>query len=465
MATKKPNPKSVRAANTKKSSSFSINPVVAIALLVITFIVTRYWAAGAGLKWHSYIFGKGDLLYGDVATYDYWGFNMLQGIFPFSSGISQNELWTNDAWQYPALAALVFMLGYKIHAGLVGFVQLAVLADFALLALLIWAGRERKDQNGNVLSSANFIPAAIWVSTPIFVGPLLLGRFDVFPTLAIVAALLATTSARRFGIWTSVGALLKVWPVLAFLAISRKQFKEAFLWFAGATVLISAALYLWWPQSISVFLKGQTRRGLQIESIGALPYMMFGQENNTKAIEFKYGAWQVTGANTEIVSLLMTLIFIALIGIIAWWRVQGRLEAISRFDIALLVVLISMVTSRVLSPQYSVWVFGLLAVAAFTPQRRFWLIAGLLATSVLFGQILFPGKYSDFQLLLTEGVMIQTVRVVCLLAATILCWKNVTDRLIPASKSDSDDTQTASVASAPESAAKRQVSFNAKGKK
>ena len=438
MATKKPKPQAVRAnvaktqAAKKQNSSIVIHPAVVITLIVIAWIATRYWAAAAGLKWISY--PHGDQLYGDVATYDFWGFNMLKHVFPFSSGIPANEQWTNDAWQYPALAAWVFMLGYKLHAGLIGFIQLALIADFSILGLLVWAGRERRDEYGKQLSPANYIPALIWLSAPIFIGPLLLGRFDVFPTLAIVAALLAVNSSRRFGIWIAIGTLLKAWPALGLLAISRRGFKEAFIWFLGISVVLSAVLYVWWPKSLSAFISGQGHRGLQIESIAALPYMMFGQADNTKAIAFQFGAWQVTGAGTATVSLILTVIFIALLAVIAMWRWQGRLESVSRFDVALLVVLISLVTSRVLSPQYSVWVFGLLAVAAFTPQRRFWLIAGLLATSVLFGQILYPGKYSDFQLLHTNGVMIQTVRVVCLLVATGLCWKNVTDRLEPAIK-------------------------------
>jgi len=54
----------------------------------------------------------------------------------------------------------------------------------------------------------------------------------------------------------------------------------------------------------------------------------------------------------------------------------------------------------------------------------------LLSTSVAFGQYLYPGNYSDFQLLHTSGVLIQSVRIICLLAATALCWVNVQNRLV-----------------------------------
>jgi len=405
-----------------------VDPVVAIALIVIAFIATRYWAVGAGLKWLSY--PHGDQLFSDVTLYDFWGNNISHGVFPNGPGIPQDQLWTNDAWQYPALAAWIFVLGQKINGALIGFIQLVLVADAALLGLLLWAGRARRDQHGRVLTPAKFLPAIIWLVTPLFVGPLLVGRFDVFPTLAIVAALLAVSSSRRFGIWIAIGFLLKVWPIFGLLGIARVRFRETFIWFAGVSAAVTLLLYFWWNDSLS-FIAGQGKRGLQIESVGALPYMIFGRVDNQNAIAFRYGSWEINGSHTGLVSLVMTLILVALIAILTWWRWQGRLEMIPGHDIALLAVLISLCTSRVLSPQYSIWIFGLLAVTAFNRQPRWWLLAGLLATSVGAGQYLYPVNYSDFQLLHTSGVLIQCVRVGCLLAATVLCWVNVVNRLQP----------------------------------
>ena len=429
MATKKPK---VQAVRKPTKTTPSIHPAVVISLMLVVFAITRWWAAAAGLQWISYPNGKS--LFSDVTLYDFWGFNISHGVFPDSSTLSQDQLWTKDAWQYPALAALIFILGNKINGALIGFIQLAVLADLALLSILLWHGRERKDVNGRVLSKADYVPALIWLSAPIFIGPLLVGRFDVFPTLAIVAALTATASSRRYGIWTSIGFLLKVWPVFGLLGLAKSKFKEGFIWFAAVSVSVTAALYLWWPGSLS-FISGQGKRGLQIESVGALPYMMFGTKDDRNAIAFRYGSWEVNGAGTELVSLAMTLALVALIGLLAYWRWQGRLENIPAADIVLLAVLISMCTSRVLSPQYSIWIVGLLAAAAFARQEKFWIIATLLLTSVAFGQYLFPGKYSDFQLLHPNGILIQTVRIVCLLAATVLCWRGVVKRLEPAQRS------------------------------
>ena len=439
MATKKPRAQDVRQAQLirarearKKNllNGFGADStavqITLIAFIFVAFIATRYWAVGAGLKWFHY--PGGENLFSDVSLYDFWGNNIANGTFPNSPIIPKDQQWTNDAWQYPALAAWIFIIGYKLHTAMIGFIQLVILADISLLGLLLWAGRARKDSNGNTTFPANYLPALIWLSAPIFIGPLLVGRFDAFPTLAIVAALLAATNARRFGIWIAIGFLLKVWPVFGLLGLARVKFKEGFIWFAGVSFAVTAILYFWWSDSLS-FLSGQGKRGLQIESVGALPYMIFGKADNQQAIAFRYGAWEITGAGTQFVSLAMTLVLVGLISVLAWWRWQGRLEAIPGADIAMVAVLISLCTSRVLSPQYSIWIVGLVAVAAFNKQPRFWVIAGLLATSVAFGQYLYPGKYSDFQLLHTNAVLIQSVRILCLLAATALCWINVVKRL------------------------------------
>jgi hypothetical protein len=256
------------------------------------------------------------------------------------------------------------------------------------------------------------------------IGPILLGRFDVFPTLAAVFALLYISSPKKFGSAIAIGALLKVWPILLLIAAPKKMLTRVLLWFAVTFGTGCLLLNIWWEESFS-FLGEQRSRGLQIESVGALPYQLWNAGPASVVSAFQFGTIEVIAPGTELVSLLVTLIGIALLGRLCFWRIFGRLNSVLLADMALLSILLAIVSSRVLSPQYLIWVFGILAVCAFAPQQNFRLIFILISISTVLGQIIYPGWYVIFQQGSVIAVTAHTIRIVTLIWATVLIWRNV----------------------------------------
>jgi hypothetical protein len=368
------------------------------------WLATRVWVllSGFGITFYP----KSEFLFSDVRLYDWWAGNIADSFFPIN----------DPMWQYPPLAAVVFLAGYLIAGNTVGFVFLALLADFAIYWLLFRRGRELQ----------NSTPVLIWILAPLIMGPIILGRFDVFVTLAAVAALLSVGQSRKFGIAIAVGALLKVWPVLLLLATPKGAALKVIAWFAFTFATGSLLLSLWWSESFS-FIGGQRSRGLQIESVGALPYQLWNAGPSNVSSAFQFGAIEVVASGTTLVSLLITLVGIALLGILFFWRVSGRLSSANPADIALLAVLISIVTSRVLSPQYMVWVLGLLAACAFAPQQNFRRILGLIFISAGIGQFIYPWLYLDFQQGGFYAVAAHTIRILTLLWATAIAWQNMNE--------------------------------------
>jgi hypothetical protein len=368
------------------------------------WLATRVWVllSGFGIIFYP----KSEFLFSDVRLYDWWAGNIADSFFPIN----------DPMWQYPPLAAVVFLAGYLIAGNTVGFVFLALLADFAIYWLLFRRGREMQ----------NSTPVLIWILAPLIMGPIILGRFDVFVTLAAVAALLSVGQSRKFGIAIAVGALLKVWPVLLLLATPKGAALKVIAWFAFTFATGSLLLSLWWSESFS-FIGGQRSRGLQIESVGALPYQLWNAGPSNVSSAFQFGAIEVVASGTTLVSLLITLVGIALLGILFFWRVSGRLSSANPADIALLAVLISIVTSRVLSPQYMVWVLGLLAACAFAPQQNFRRILGLIFISAGIGQFIYPWLYLDFQQGGFYAVAAHTIRILTLLWATAIAWQNMNE--------------------------------------
>ncbi|MEY4311401.1 MAG: hypothetical protein RLZZ571_171 [Actinomycetota bacterium] len=379
--------------------------------LILTWVFSRTWILLSGFGYLFY--PEGGSLFSDVQLYDWWAGNMQHGHFPIN----------DDMWQYPPLAALVFILGYLVAPATVGFVFLALAIDALLFYFLLEAGLENNKKN--------YLPATVWVSAGFLVGPIMLGRFDVFPTFFAVLALLFISKPSSFGINIAFGALLKVWPALLFLGVPRNRFKNSFVWFLGTFISFSILLTLWWPNSFS-FLTGQRSRGLQIESVGALPYMLWHQIQIDMPIEFRYGAVEVVAPGVNLVSAIITIAGLLLLGQIALWQYQNRLSKVSVTDIGIYVVAVSMVTSRVLSPQYIIWLFGLLAVCALNPVQNFRKIFGLIAVSAFLGQLIYPYLYYGYMGGQIIPLVVQIMRIITLLWATYLMWSNIKSKLTSA---------------------------------
>ena len=366
------------------------------------WFASRLWVLLSGFS--LILYPESQFLFSDVRLYDWWAGNIATGSFPID----------DPMWQYPPLAAVIFLAGYLIAPSTVGFVFLALVADFVIMLLLMARGRELD----------NYLPGAIWFTAPLIIGPILLGRFDVFPTLAAVFALLYVSSPKKFGSALAIGALLKVWPVLLLLATPKALLTRVLLWFALTFGVGSFLLGIWWNESFS-FIGGQRSRGLQIESIGALPYQLWNAGPATVTSAFQFGAIEVVAPGTGFVSLLVTLVGVALLARLSFWRIFGKLNNVQPADIALLALLLAIVSSRVLSPQYLVWIFGVLAVCAFKPQQDFRRIFSLIAISTGLGQLLYPGWYVSFQQGGTLAVAAHTIRIITLVWATVLVWRNL----------------------------------------
>ena len=370
-----------------------------VGLVLVAWLISRLllvaWATG------SLPYPDGSLVINDVKLYAEWSDLLVTGRFPVG----------DDMWQYPPAAGIVFAL-----AGILGpnpvaaFLGIALLADLAILLLLVVAGRRR---------GVGLDAAWAWVIAGLLVGPVFVARFDVLPTLFAVAGLVLLSRPLLAGASLSVGTLLKLWPVLLLIAIPRRALPPAIAGFAVATVLVLGAVLLWSDGAVA-FLGEQGSRGLQIESVGAWPFMVVNALPVEVPTEFRYGSMEVDLPVTVPLGLVITVAGFAVIGAFAVLRLLGRLEGVAPCDVALATLLVSLVTSRVLSPQYSVWVAGIAAVTFLDPASRTRRAVWLLVPSVLVTQVIYPFGYGSFTEGSWWGVALQSIRVLLLLAATVI---------------------------------------------
>ncbi len=369
-----------------------------IARVVVSWAATRAVLLAATFWFAEYFLP-------DVYLYSTWTILLNERQFPVGDAF----------WQYPPGAGVLFALaGVTGPDPIIGFVLLALLADAAILVLLVAASvRVHPDR----YSPASLWGPWAWVIGGAAIGPIMLARFDLFPTVFAVAAILLVPKPWLSGMAAGIGALLKVWPALMLLALPRRVLWRGILAAAAVTVIGTLLIAAWADGGIS-FLGEQGERGLQIESVGAAPFVIAGALGVPQQVVLRYGAFEIVMPGAIMIGLVITAVGLVLIGFIALQRVRGRLESVAPGDIALALVLVSVATSRVFSPQYSVWIVGVAAAASVDPRSRLRRVTILLIAMSALTAVLFPWLYGSLISTNWYAVIVQVVRLGLLLVCT-----------------------------------------------
>lgn len=273
---------------------------------------------------------------------------------------------TDVTWQYPPAAAFAILapglLPFLEYAH--AFFVLALVCDAVVFGLLVYAGgRPGKSHAG----------AWVWLAGVPLLGPTAYSRYDLMVTAVAVAALLAgARHPRTMGVLAGVGALLKVWPALLLAGtapgrVTRRAWTAAAV--SGAAVL--AACVLAAPGALA-FLTFQRDRGTEVESLGAMVFHVarfFGAWEGE--VRLNYGSVEFLGPYVPLVSGAAMALTALAFGWLVLWRVRAReFGATVPADAAFVAVLLFTTTSRVISPQYMLWLVGLAAVCLVWRRSR-----------------------------------------------------------------------------------------------
>ncbi|MEU9557626.1 glycosyltransferase family 87 protein [Streptomyces fumanus] len=358
-----------------------------------------------------YVFPGPDVTVDVSVIYRNWYEVLRTGTFPLG----------DVTWQYPPAAALALLspglLPFLDYA--TAFYVLACVADLAVLALLMHGGlRDRGTLRG----------AWVWVVGVPLLGPTVYARYDVMVTAVAVAALLAAARhPRAAGALAALGALLKVWPVLVLVGVRRRS-----SWAAAAVTgaVLAGAFALAMPGAFA-FLTYQRDRGTEVESLGSLVFHIARNFGWDGQVLLNYGSVEFLGPYVDAVSTGA----LALTGMAFGWLLLWRLAAV-RFtertaaDAAFVAVLMFTVTSRVISPQYLVWLVGVAAVCLCFRGSRMGIPALLVLEACLMTVLEFPVWFAHVVASDLTGVTLILVRNGLLVAAAIIAarvlWRDTT---------------------------------------
>ena len=345
----------------------------AVWLLTRFLIVAHvgFWNDAIGPQWE------------DVGIFGIWSGELGHGVLP-----------TGDAWQYPPGAGLLLLLP-RIGWAAFGydFVATMLILDLIGLVLLARLG-EREGSDAGVW---------VWLLAMPMLRALPVLRFDLAPTvLAIGGLLVIHRRPGLFGALAGVGAMIKAWPIaLLFGEWDRGRLLRAAAGAAAAIAFIFVLSAFSFSGDELGFLKEENGRGLQVESVASLPWHLrqyvTGQEIDAG---IRYRAWEIEDGGADVTAeALKWLSLAALIGAGFWWLARSRAirrgrealaDAVVSRDFVFTVVLLLVVTSRVLSPQYMVWMLGLSAVVLTARKssikRAAWtVVAAAILTTAAYG--------------------------------------------------------------------------------
>ena len=366
-------------------------------LPTVVFSLTRLWLLLIPFGLIPYL--GGTLVINDVTLYEKWATLLQTGQFPVG----------DQMWQYPPLVGPVLALGALIPPDpTLGLILLMLLADVATFAVLLRAVGRGGAPDG----------LWAWIAAGMLIGPVWLTRFDVLPALFAVLALLSMARPVRSGALLAVGALLKVWPALLLLSVPRRALGRALAGFIATALAILVTLLLT-MQGAGSFASEQRARGLQVESVPAWLFLIGHHLGLERTFVYRYGAMEVQATGTAAVAAAITAVAVVGLGFLVWLRLTGRLDDVAPADIALVLVLVSMVTSRVLSPQYLVWISVVAVVCKQDPRTLMRPVIVVLMPVAAFGQVLYPMHYDWLLSDGLSGLALQSMRITLLLIATI----------------------------------------------
>ncbi len=322
----------------------------------------------------------------DVQLYYNAARNVLAGqlpyrdfFFPYPPGslafFIPPALVSSDAIQYFRL--------FELEVLLLDWVALGVTALIAL--------RFGQSLNRTMLLYTLAIPA---------MGVIVWQRYDLAPALVVILAF-AAFIARQSGLaWTLLGfgTLVKIYPALLTPLFAIAEYRVGGTRRAMRGIIIFAAIVALgmvpffiasFEETANIFLS-QSGRGFEIESVGASLMVVASWLGFPAQIVYRrrLNTWDVDSPASSALQLLFLVLQVAAIAFVYWRFLRAqRVDASTLIRYSLTVIAASLLTAKVFSPQFIVWLFPL---ALLSGEKKFAWASALFLIAAVCTQLAFP---------------------------------------------------------------------------
>ncbi|MDQ5828344.1 MAG: glycosyltransferase 87 family protein [Actinomycetota bacterium] len=293
----------------------------------------------------------------DLAIYRDAGEAILGGQIPYRDFFIEYPPGSLPAFVPPALfsvdrAGYITLFASEMALVLVVALVLTALAARKLRGLWAWP-----------------VPALTFVAAAIMLYPIAVTRYDAVVALTLAGGALGAALGGRYVYLAyaslGLGAAAKLVPALATVPLARREAARGYAVFFGVLVLFFAPAVLLGGDRFLNSFAYHAERGLQVESLAASILLKLGW---VSGISFEYGAFEVQGRGVGLASSLslpMTGVLLLITALVMYrHHRRGGLDA-GRFPrYAAALILAFMLGSKVLSPQYIIWLLPLVPLGA-----------------------------------------------------------------------------------------------------
>ncbi len=270
-----------------------------------------------------------------------------------------------------------------------------------------------------------FVPAGTFATAAIMLYPVAVTRYDAVVALALAIAIYGAARGGRYLLLAyaalGLGVAAKLIPALATmsLAMARGKAVRGYAVFLGVLALFFAPALLLGGSAFPGSFAYHADRGLQMESLAASVLMRLGRVSD---VVFGYGAFEVRGRGVELagsLSLPVTGVLLLVTALFAYREYRKErfgLGAFPRYAAAL--ILAFMLGSKVLSPQFMIWLLPLVPLSA-SGVAQVGVSAIFLAICLMTTQV-YPIHYADLVNLRAPGPDLLLIRNLLLVLLWIL---------------------------------------------
>ena len=354
--------------------------------------------------------------------------------------------------------------------------KLLVIVDVCTFGMVFWAVRHFYGRESGVVQAMRLL---VYTASSTVLAHLVFDRLDGMLALLITVALMLLVGVRSYV--PALGALalainFKLVPVLLapiwlIGAVSPRDLAaddprwlrnitKHLLWRAACLGMFIVGLFLpflWlWGRDTLAFFSYHGLRGLQAESTWSSLIMALSFLGVPFALDYEFGAWHVRSALGPVLGALSTITLAITLAAVAMAYLRetmrrahamrqspsdaqpthiAQLEPQSCFAYALLALLVALSCSKVLSPQYLIWLVPLVALFPWSNGRAsvVWLVFVALCglTTVIFPYAFVEhilGAPNPTPHPTTTGIIMLCTRNLLIVGLTIYVWRTLRQR-------------------------------------